>query len=102
VIDHGKRVAVVVGSLRTSSWNRKVTQELITLAPYSLRPEIVEIRQLPLYNQDFDDSGKPRRGNRKPVAPSKVSGSFQAHTVSVVSYGTGPVGEDTENSYLSR
>ncbi|MGE5817157.1 MAG: NADPH-dependent FMN reductase [Deltaproteobacteria bacterium] len=54
-----RRVAVFVGSLRTASWSRKVTRELITLAPHSLQPEIVEIGQLPLYNQDFDDNGKP-------------------------------------------
>jgi chromate reductase, NAD(P)H dehydrogenase (quinone) len=54
-----KKVAVFVGSLRAASWNRKVARELIALAPSSLQPEIVEIGQLPLYNQDFDDSGNP-------------------------------------------
>src|SRR5512141_1355728 len=53
------RVAVFIGSLRTASWSRKVARELIALAPSSLQPEIVEIGQLPLYNQDFDDSGNP-------------------------------------------
>jgi chromate reductase len=53
------KVAVFVGSLRAASWNRKVAQELIGLAPQSLRLEIVEIGQLPLYNQDFDDRGNP-------------------------------------------
>ena len=52
-----KRIAVFVGSLRTASWSRKVARALI--APHSLQPEIVEIGQLPLYNQDFDDSGNP-------------------------------------------
>ncbi len=54
-----RRVAVFVGSLRTASWSRKVAQELIKLAPHSLKPEIVEIGQLPLYNQDFDDGRNP-------------------------------------------
>jgi chromate reductase len=53
------RVAVFVGSLRTAAWSRKVARELIALAPHSLQPKIIEIGQLPLYNQDFDDSGKP-------------------------------------------
>jgi chromate reductase, NAD(P)H dehydrogenase (quinone) len=52
-------VAVFVGSLRAASWTRKVARELIALAPQSLQPEIVEIGQLPLYNQDFDDGGNP-------------------------------------------
>jgi chromate reductase len=53
------KVAVIVGSLRTASWNRKVAQELIALAPPALQAEIVEIGQLPLYNQDLDDKGNP-------------------------------------------
>ena len=56
-----KKVAVIVGSLRAASWNRKVARELIAVAPSSLQPEIVEIGQLPLYNQDFDDNGQPPR-----------------------------------------
>ena len=54
-----RRVAVFVGSLCRASWSRKVAQALIALAPPLLRPEIVEIGQLPLYNQDFDDNGYP-------------------------------------------
>lgn len=41
-------VAVLVGSLRMDSINRKVAHALIELAPPSLRPQIVEIGQLPL------------------------------------------------------
>ena len=54
-----RRCAVFVSSLRAASWSRKVARELIALAPHSLQPEIVEIGQLPLYNQDFDDNGNP-------------------------------------------
>ena len=54
-----KRVAVIVGSLRAESWNRKIAKVLISLAPASLEAEIVEIGRLPLYNQDLDDNGKP-------------------------------------------
>ena len=48
------RVAVLVGSLRQDSINRKVARALIALQPASLAGEIVEIGQLPLYNQDGD------------------------------------------------
>ncbi len=47
-------VAVLVGSLRKDSLNRKVAHALIELAPPGLNLEIVEIGQLPLYNQDLD------------------------------------------------
>lgn len=49
-----KHIAVIVGSLRRDSLNRKAAQALIRLAPPSLTLEIVEIGGLALYNQDFD------------------------------------------------
>lgn len=51
-----KNVAVLVGSLRKGSFNRMAANALAELAPPSLKLEIVEIGQLPLYNQDDDDS----------------------------------------------
>lgn len=51
-------VAVFVGSLRRESLNRKVANALIELAPSGLKLSIVEIGQLPLYNQD-QDAGPP-------------------------------------------
>jgi len=47
-------VAVLVGSLRKDSLNRKVARALTELAPATLDLEIVEIRQLALYDQDLD------------------------------------------------
>jgi chromate reductase, NAD(P)H dehydrogenase (quinone) len=49
-------VAVFVGSLRKESINRKLAKALAELAPSSLKLEIVEIGQLPLYNQDNDQN----------------------------------------------
>lgn len=51
-------VAVLVGSLRKGSINRKMAEALSAMAPASLKLEIVEIRDLPLYNQD-DDASPP-------------------------------------------
>ena len=51
-------VAVLVGSLRKESFNRKMANALLGMAPPSLALEIVEIRNLPLYNQD-DDASPP-------------------------------------------
>jgi chromate reductase, NAD(P)H dehydrogenase (quinone) len=49
-----KDIAVLVGSLRKDSFSRKMARALIELAPAALKLEIVEIGQLPLYNQDED------------------------------------------------
>lgn len=54
-----KKIAVIVGSLRKESWNRKLATAVMKMAPASLHMEIVEIRDLPLYNQDLDDEGRP-------------------------------------------
>jgi chromate reductase len=54
-----RSVAVLVGSLRKDSFNRKMARALAALSP-ALQMEIVEIGDLPLYNQDLEDaSPKP-------------------------------------------
>ena len=52
-------VAVLVGSLRKDSLNRKVAQALAELAPASLKLFIVEIGDLALYNEDIDATQPP-------------------------------------------
>lgn len=49
-------VAVVVGSLRKASLNRRMARSLALLAPSTLRLEIVEIGDLPLYDEDAESS----------------------------------------------
>jgi chromate reductase, NAD(P)H dehydrogenase (quinone) len=52
-------VAVFVGSLRKGSINRKLAKALAEVGPSSLKLDIVEIGQLPLYNQDEDEVQNP-------------------------------------------
>lgn len=55
-----RKIAVLVGSLRKDSLNRKMAMALAAMAPASLAMEIVEIGDLPFYNQDLEDaSPKP-------------------------------------------
>ena len=49
-----KDIVVLVGSLRKESFNRKMAHAMAELAPLALKLEIIEIGQLPLYNQDLD------------------------------------------------
>lgn len=53
------KVAVLVGSLRKESVNRKIALALAALAPPELKLEIVEIGDLPFYNEDVEASGAP-------------------------------------------
>ena len=52
-------IAVLVGSLRKESFSRKTARALIELAPSQLKLEIIEIGQLPHYNQDLDTADPP-------------------------------------------
>ncbi len=47
-------VGIVVGSLRKDSFNRKIAHTFIKVAPATLKPEIVEIGDLTLFNQDIE------------------------------------------------
>lgn len=49
-------VAVLIGSLRKGSLNRKIAHALIELSPPDLRLDIVELGDLPLYNEDLEPS----------------------------------------------
>jgi chromate reductase len=55
-MDKTRDVAVLVGSLRKDSINRKVANALAGLAPGTLKLSIVEIGHLPIYNQDGDEN----------------------------------------------
>jgi chromate reductase len=49
------QIATVVGSLRRDSFNRKLAQAVIRLAPPEFSFRLLSIGNLPLYNQDDDD-----------------------------------------------
>jgi chromate reductase len=51
-----QKVAVLVGSLRKGSLNRRAAHALAALAPAGMDLQIVEIGDLPHYNQDLDES----------------------------------------------
>ncbi|MBK1717002.1 NADPH-dependent FMN reductase [Thiocystis violacea] len=48
------RIAVIVGSLRRDSFNRKLAEAIVKLAPPAFSFSQVRIDDLPLYNQDDD------------------------------------------------
>ncbi|TCJ38995.1 NADPH-dependent FMN reductase [Parafrankia sp. BMG5.11] len=52
-------VAVIVGSLRKESVNRKAALALARLAPANLTLRIVEIGDLALYDEDVEKAGAP-------------------------------------------
>jgi chromate reductase len=49
------KIGILIGSLRKESFSRKLAENVAALFPEGYEAEIVEIGNLPLYNQDFDD-----------------------------------------------
>lgn len=54
-----KKIGIIVGSLRKESFNRKVAETLVSLAPASLQFEWIAISNLPLYNEDSEGEHTP-------------------------------------------
>lgn len=49
------KIAVLVGSLRTESYARKIAHNVIEMLPEKYEGYILEIGDLPLYDADYDD-----------------------------------------------
>jgi len=64
-------VAVLVGSLREASFSRKAAQALAAMAPAQLKLRMVEIGDLPLYNEDREgDVPEAWKRMRADIAPA--------------------------------
>ena len=59
-----KKIAVLVGSLRKDSFNLKVANIFKQIAPQSLSLDIIEIGDLPFYNEDIDTDTPPKSYDR--------------------------------------
>ncbi len=66
------KIAVIVGSLRKDSLNRKLAHALAQLAPADFTFHQVEIGDLPLYNQDDDaDQAAPVKRMKAEIAAAQ-------------------------------
>ena len=66
-------IAVIVGSLRRDSFNRRLADAIVKLAPAELSFRQVSIGDLPLYNQD-DDANQAESVKRLKADISAVQG----------------------------
>ncbi len=53
------RIGLIVGSLRKASWNRKVAEAVKGLFGEGFEADFIEIGDVPLYNQEFDEGMAP-------------------------------------------
>lgn len=69
------KIAILVGSLREASINRKVAQSICAIRSDGLDCETVEIGDLPLYNEEIDKPGKrPQEYDRFREAVASADG----------------------------
>lgn len=54
-----KKIGILVGSLRRASYSLSIAKACAALAPEEISMSFIDIGNLPLYNQDFDDDGNP-------------------------------------------
>jgi len=55
-----KKIAVLIGSLRKESYNRKMAKEMMALPSERIDLEIVDIADLPHYNEDLETEHPPK------------------------------------------
>lgn len=66
------QIAVVIGSLRKDSFNRKLAGAIVKLAPAEFTFKQVQIGDLPLYNQDDDtDPSEPVKRLKGEIAAAQ-------------------------------
>lgn len=58
-MSNSHNVAVLVGSLRKGSFSRTLAKAMMALAPSELKLSIVEIGDLPFYNEDLETESPP-------------------------------------------
>jgi chromate reductase, NAD(P)H dehydrogenase (quinone) len=69
VLPMAYKIAIIVGSLRQASINRKVARSICALRGDNLDCSMIEIGDLPLYNQELDDNPpEPWTRFRKQIA----------------------------------
>ena len=102
-MDTVRDVAVLVGSLRKDSLNRKMAHALAEVAPASLKLEIVEIGNLALYNQELDTGSPPaewtafrdrvRRANAVLFVTPEYNRTMPAALKNAIDVGSRPYGQ---------
>ncbi|KGP62492.1 NADPH-dependent FMN reductase [Legionella norrlandica] len=97
------RIAVIVGSLREESFNRKLTLALDRLKHPTLQLSQIKIDDIPLYNQDLDDNlPKSVIRLKKEIADAdavlfvtpEYNRSIPGVLKNIIDWGTRPYGEN--------
>ena len=101
------KIGVLIGSLRKASFNRKIALTLMQLAPKSMEMTIIEIGNLPFFNQD-DEATPPQSWLQFRAAIKQLDGvllvtpeynrSVTAVLKNALDVGSRPYGESVWNN----
>jgi chromate reductase, NAD(P)H dehydrogenase (quinone) len=100
-------VVALVGSLRRDSFTRRLARGLSSVAPASLRLEIVPIGELPLYNQDLEEKppqawvefrDRVRRADAVLFATPEYNRSVPGVLKNAIDVGSRPYGKSVWNN----
>ena len=97
------RVAILVGSVRTGSVNRRLAETLVEQSPDGIEPFLVKgLSELPFYDDDLDDRGATlavravreqiASADRVLIATPAYNGRMPAVLANVIDWGSRPYG----------
>ncbi len=91
--------AAFAGSLRTGSYNRMLLDELVRRAPQNIRIEVLDLREMPLFNMDLEKDPPPavkrlretiRKADGLIIVSPEHNGIIPAVTKTVIEWASRP------------
>ncbi|MDR2975954.1 MAG: NAD(P)H-dependent oxidoreductase [Streptococcaceae bacterium] len=71
-----KKIAIIVGSLRKDSYNKKVAEKFAALLPEGFEAKFIKIDDLPYYNEDLETADAPAAWTRLRQEIADVDGVY--------------------------
>jgi chromate reductase len=71
-----KKIAIIVGSLRKDSYNKKVAEKFAALLPEGFEAKFIKIDDLPYYNEDLETADVPAAWARLRQEIAEVDGVY--------------------------
>ena len=59
IIMESRKIGIITGSLRRESYSLKIAQWIQAKSTDQVEYEIIDLYDLEIYNQDYDDDGQP-------------------------------------------
>lgn len=100
------KIGVLVGSLRKESFSRKIAENVTGLFPEGYETEFIDIGNLPLYNEEYDENSPPEYNTFRDkikelqaflIVTPEYNRSFSAVLKNALDVGSRPWGQNLWN-----